>query len=143
MVEQLRRNLETGRNGEDVHSPHVGVVRNLDRPVIVVRRILLKALDTSHAHPSLVSVIGFPSVLARPGNAATEVKFLVTEHLLHLVDVSCTIKVNDLRLPRPLHVDLVLGEVSARAALIEAHSLMHSAIPPLTEKDLRQYASSG
>ena len=55
VVEQLRRNLETGRNGEDVHSPHVGVVRNLDRPVIVVRRILLKALDTSHAHPSLVS----------------------------------------------------------------------------------------
>ena len=143
MVEQLRRSQEIGMNGEDVHSPQAGVVRNLDRPATVVRRILPKALDTSHALPSLVSVIGFPAVLARPGSVVVEVKFLDTEHLPHLEGRNSMTKGNAQRLQEPLHVVLAQGEVSVGVVLIGDSSSMLNAIPPLTAKVLRLYANSG
>ena len=141
VVELPRRNQ--GKNGEDALSPHVVVVRNQDRHVIVVRHIHLKALDTSPAHLNLASVIGFPAVLARPGSAVIEVKFLDTEHLLHLDERSFMTKGNAQRPLGLLHVNPVLGKVSDRVVLIEVNSLMLNAILPLTAKDLRLYANSG
>jgi len=141
VVELPRRNL--GKNGEDALSPHVVVVKDQDRHVIVVRHIHLKALDTSPARLNLASVIGFPAVLARPGSAVIEVKFLDTEHLLHLDERSFMTKGNAQRLLGPHHVDPVQGKVSVRVVLIEVNSSMLNAILPLTAKDLRLYANSG
>ena len=141
VVELPRRNL--GKNGEDGLSPHVVVVKDQDRHVIVVRHIHLKALDTSPARLNLASVIGFPAVLARPGSAVIEVKFLDTEHLLHLVGRNSMTKGNAQRLQEPLHVVLAQGEVSVGVVLTEDSSSMLNAILPLTAKDLRLYANSG
>ena len=136
-----RRNL--GKIGEDVLSPHVEEKGDLDLHGLVDRHTLLKALDLNPAHLNLAFVIGFPAVLARPGSAVVEVKFLDIEHHLHLVGRNSMTKGNAQRLQEPLHVVLAQGEVSVLVVLTEDSSSMLNAIPPLTAKVLRLYANSG